>query len=113
MSTNLKLGSFALLFTTSLLGTPAAMAGDAGLGDGQDQARRLFAGPHHSSVDPAPVPTPRIAKAPTADAHEHAQGLFQPKFATNSGASPFEGAVLEMAGPELEGHEQARRLLQR
>jgi hypothetical protein len=113
MSTNLKLGSFAALFMTSLLGAPAAMAGDAGLGDGHEQARRLLAGPHHTEANPALAAGPRITKAAAADAHDHAKGLLQPHFVAQAGASPFEGAVGRTAAPELDGHEQARRLLQR
>jgi hypothetical protein len=75
MSTNLKLGSFALLFTTSLLGAPAAMAGDAGLGDGHEQARRLLAGPHHTEANPALAAEPRITKAAAADAHDPSSTL--------------------------------------
>lgn len=113
MSSNLKLTSIAVLFTTSVLGASAAMASDAGPGDSQTQARQLLSGPHYSSVERLSMRTPRIAKASTANAHDDARGILQPKFVVQAGVSPFEGASGRIGDLEIDGHEQARRLLQR
>jgi hypothetical protein len=112
MSSKLKLGSVAVLFTTSVLSAGAAMAGDVSSIDNHEQARRLVAGPHDSSVERAPVAAPRIAKAPTADAQDDARGLLQPQFVAQPGVFTLEGAAARIGAPEIDGHEQARRLLQ-
>jgi SRSO17 transposase len=112
MSSKLKLGSVAVLFTTSVVSAGAAMAGDVSFIDNHEQARRLLAGPHDSSVERASVPTPRVAKAPSADAQDDARELLQARFVTQA-VSAFEGAAGRIGAPDLDGHEQARRLLQR
>jgi hypothetical protein len=76
--------------------------------DGQAQARRLLAGPH-DSLDPAPVPAPRLAKAAALGGQEHAQSLFQPVFVTRT--ATFESAAAR-ADSGLDGHAQARGLWQ-
>jgi hypothetical protein len=112
MSSNLKLSSFAVLFTASVLGAFPAMAGDVGSVDNAEQARRLLAGPHSSSVERALVAAPRIAKARTADAQDDARGLLQPQFVAQGGSSSFAGAAARIGAPQIDGHEQASRLLQ-